>query len=84
MGNLPFCLASLQEEQSPWLTFFLMPCPDTLLPLTPGRFWLCKENRIWKENMDFLWHPGVCSPRDHPEQRSRHFGRLLVPGNPDV
>lgn len=64
--------------------FPLMLCPDGTLLLSAGWFWLCKENRIWKENMDFLWNPGVRSPRDHPEQRSWHFGRLLVTGNLNV
>lgn len=83
-GDFPFCFASLQEERGAGLTFLWCSALMVLLLFSTGRFWLCKENRIWKENMDFLWHPGVRSPRDHPEQRSRHFGRLLVTGNLNV
>lgn len=34
--------------------------------------------------MDLLWDAGVCSTRDHLEQRPRHLGRLLVSRNPHV
>lgn len=34
--------------------------------------------------MDLLRDAGVCSTRDHLEQRPRHLGWLLVPRNPHV
>lgn len=52
--------------------------------LISGRLWLCKEDRLWEKNMDLLRDAGVCSTRDHLEQRPWHLGRLLVSRNPHV
>lgn len=55
-----------------------------LLFCCSGGLWLCEEDWVWEEDVDLLWNAGVCSTRDHTEQRPRHLSWLLVSRNPHV
>ena len=55
-----------------------------LFCLFTGGLWLCQEDWVWEEDMDFLRDPGVRGTWDHPEQGAWHLRWLLVVGDPHV